>query len=149
MVEVAEGVLLHPGVLGLPDAGAEPIGGAGRIPGVQQPGDKGQHRADRHLDAGSQNLPDVPAGDADVDDVAHQNGNDHFKAALDDHQKHPQGHVPPVGAHVAQKAFQIIHAKRSPFFACYSMARGKSQAAFFHDVFSCFFRAGMLQWKAG
>ena len=86
VVQVAEGVMLHLGVFGLADARAEPVGGAGRVPGVQQPGDEGQHRADGHFHAGPHDLPHVPVGNALVDDVAHQDGDHHLKGALDHHQ---------------------------------------------------------------
>src|SRR5699024_7361887 len=40
-------------------------------------------------------------------------GDHHLKGALDHHQQHPQGHVPPVGAHIAKKAFQVVHGTSS------------------------------------
>ena len=140
MVQVAEGVGLHLGVFGLADACAEAIGGPGGVPGVQQPGDQGQHRADGHFHAGPPDLPHVPVGHPLVDDVAHQDGDHHFKGAFHHHQQHPQGHVPPVGPHIAEEAFQIVHAisPQKGAFACYNTAKGESQAEGPHSRRSAF-----------
>ena len=112
MVQVAEGVGLDLGVLGLPDAGAEPVGGPGRVFGVEQAGDQRQQRTHRHPQPGAQDAGDVLPGHPHVDDVAHQHRNDHLEAAFHHHQQHPQGHVLSVGAHIPKQAFEVFHTDR-------------------------------------
>ena len=119
MVQVGKGVALDPLVLGVPDAGAPAIGAAGGKTGVQQPGGQSQQRTDPHLHAFVDDVVEVVALHAHVDEVRHQHRDHQLKKGLHDHQQRPQEHVPPVGAQVGQQPFKVFHRPpSSPLSGC-------------------------------
>ena len=105
MVQIGKGVLLHLFILGLPDARAPAVGGAGGKPGVQQAGGQRKQGAQSHQRALRQDMADVAVRHANVDEVGHQHGDDQLKRGFHQHQQRPDQQVPAIGSQIAQKRF--------------------------------------------
>ncbi len=88
MVQIGEGIPLHPAVLRFPQFRAEPLarpGGKARVAGAEAERNQG---ADPHHQALAVNIRGVAADDADVDDIRHNQRNHKLEHGLEHHAYH-------------------------------------------------------------
>ena len=108
-VEVGEGVRLHHSEIARAQVRPQPVGRAGRKARVEEACDEGEHRTDAHVGALAEDEVEVAVGNANVDDVGHEDGDDHLKGALDDDEEHAENGVGAVAAEVTDDAAELMH----------------------------------------
>ena len=102
VIKIGEGIFLNPLILRLPDPGAPAVGGSGCKAGVEQAGNQGQNGTQGHLKPFMYDKCDILIHNAHINQIRHQDGDDQFKAGLDQHQDSANHHVNFIRPQIAQ-----------------------------------------------
>ena len=114
MIEVCKRVLLHALVLSGAQVRPQTVRGAGGIARIEKPGDEGEDGAYAHEHALPGDVGEVAPGNANVDDVRHEDGDDHLKGAFDDHEQNAEDGIFAVVPQIGDDASDLMHGRSPP-----------------------------------
>ena len=109
VIEVREAHLLHVLVLRSAKPCAEAIRSAGGVTCVELARDERESGAREHEHALAEYEVEVASSHAHIDDIGHEDGDDHLERALDDHQEHADDRVAAIGTKEADDAAELMH----------------------------------------
>ncbi len=109
MIEVREAHLLHVLVLRGAKPCTEAIRSAGGVTCVELARDERESGAREHEHALAEYEVEVAGSHAHIDDIGHENGNDHLERALDDHEEHAKDRVAAIRTKEADDAAELMH----------------------------------------
>ena len=92
---------------------------------------RGEQRADAHVEALLNDIGHVALGHAHVDDIGHEDGDDHLEGALDHHKQHADDGILAILAQIPHDALEFMHCAAPPWClqaACCTRAGWRGRA---------------------